>query len=75
MQPPQATQFQSHLLAGDWAAALALLPGLAPDEESLTACQFLVLQQKYIEALETKDFGWVLHAISYVSVGWICILG
>lgn len=57
MQPPQATQFQAHLLAGSWAAALALLPQLAPDAESLGACQFLVLQQKYIEALEAKDFG------------------
>jgi WD repeat-containing protein 26 len=57
MQPPQATQFQRHLLAGDWAAALALLPGLAPDGEALAACRFLVLQQKYIEALEARDFG------------------
>jgi hypothetical protein len=66
MQPPHATQFQRHLLAGDWAAALALLPQLAPDAEALAACRFLVLQQKYLEAVEARDFAWV-GGYDYIS--------
>jgi len=56
MQPPHATQFQRHLLSGDWSSALDLLPQLAPDAPSLAACRFLVLQQKYLEALEAREF-------------------
>ncbi|KAI8470579.1 MAG: WD40 repeat-like protein [Monoraphidium minutum] len=63
MQPPQATRLQQHLLAGDWAAALAVLPQLAPDAECLAGCRFLVLQQKYLEALEAKDFGTALGCL------------
>jgi hypothetical protein len=59
MQPLRATELQRRLLAGEWGPALELLPGLAPDADSLAACRFLVLQQKYLEALEACDFRWV----------------
>lgn len=70
MQPPHATQFQAHLLAGDWAAALGLLPGLAPDAAAAGACRFLILQQKYLEALEARDFRCVGQ-----GRGCLCVCG
>ena len=68
MQPPHATKFQQHLLSGDWASALALLPALAPGDgaaaaERRAACAFLILQQKYLEALEARDFGAALACL------------
>lgn len=55
MQPESATAFQSKVLSGDWDGALALLPQLTSRDDVLRNSRFLVLQQKYLEALERQD--------------------
>ncbi|KAG1666697.1 hypothetical protein FOA52_013609 [Chlamydomonas sp. UWO 241] len=56
MQPPHVTRFQECVLQGRWGDALQLLPQLAGGGGDLRReATFLVLQQKYIEALEAGD--------------------
>ncbi|GAX81284.1 hypothetical protein CEUSTIGMA_g8716.t1 [Chlamydomonas eustigma] len=55
MQPPQVSLFQAHVMEGRWEEALKLLPQLASRPEVLRDAKFLVLQQKYVEALEAGD--------------------
>jgi hypothetical protein len=55
MQPERADDFQAKVLGGHWAAALELLPQLVHNPESLRSARFLILKQKYIEALEAHD--------------------
>jgi hypothetical protein len=55
MQPELANIFQGKVLSGEWGAALELLPQLISNPESLRAARFLILKQKYIEALEAQD--------------------
>lgn len=55
MQPELANIFQGKVLSGEWGAAMELLPQLISNPESLRAARFLILKQKYIEALEAQD--------------------
>ncbi len=55
MQPELANTFQDKVLSGDWGAAMELLPQLISNPDTLRAARFLVLKQKYIEALEAQD--------------------
>ncbi|KAK9832688.1 hypothetical protein WJX81_000101 [Elliptochloris bilobata] len=55
MQPEHVARFRSHVMEGRWGAALALLPQLAPDPELELQARFLILQHKYLEAIESGD--------------------
>jgi hypothetical protein len=63
MQPQHATDFQNSILSGDWEGALALLPRLTQQEELLRNARFMILQQKYLEALESGDFSTALQCL------------
>ena len=60
MQPELANEFQGKVLGGDWGGALALLPRLISSPDVLRAARFLLLKQKYIEALEAQDLAAAL---------------
>lgn len=63
MQPSEATEFQQRVAQGDWSAALQLLPRLTNNEQVRVSAMFLILQQKYLEALEKQDFNSALHCL------------
>lgn len=63
MQPPHATDFQCKILSGDWDGALRVLPLLSANEEVLKNAKFLVLQQKYLEALEAQNYQLALNCL------------
>jgi hypothetical protein len=63
MQPAEATDFQHKVAQGDWAAALQLLPRLTQNEQVRVSTTFLILQQKYMEALEQQDYNAALHCL------------
>ncbi|GLC40796.1 hypothetical protein PLESTM_001113100 [Pleodorina starrii] len=63
MQPPQATEFQSAVMGGQWDAAVALLPQLTRQEDVIKDARFLILQQKYLEALERQDLQAALSCL------------
>ncbi|PNW80208.1 hypothetical protein CHLRE_08g382515v5 [Chlamydomonas reinhardtii] len=63
MQPPAASRFQAAVLGGRWEEAAALLPGLTPAAEVVREARFLILQQKYLEALEAQDLTTALTVL------------
>ncbi|KAG2501778.1 hypothetical protein HYH03_000278 [Edaphochlamys debaryana] len=63
MQPPQASEFQAAVLGGQWEAAMALVPQLTPHDDVIKEARFLILQQKYLEALERQDLGAALGCL------------
>ncbi|GAA5934008.1 hypothetical protein JCM1841_002048 [Sporobolomyces salmonicolor] len=56
LEAPAATQFRSGILGGRWEEVEALLSQLPIQrEEDLSAIQFAVRQQKFLEAMEAKE--------------------
>ncbi|KAL4452448.1 hypothetical protein ABPG75_008110 [Micractinium tetrahymenae] len=51
-QPPVAAAFRSAVLAGEYDAALRLLPAVAADGRVADRARFLLLRAKYIELME-----------------------
>ncbi|CAK0785253.1 hypothetical protein CVIRNUC_008459 [Coccomyxa viridis] len=63
MQPDTVTQFQEDIFGGRWDAALQLLPKLTFDSDIALQAQFMILQQKYAEAVEANDIRTALHCL------------
>ena len=63
MQPRPATLFRDAVLGGDFAAALHLLPQLGPSPASVERAAFLLLRQKYVEAVQRGDAGGALRCL------------
>lgn len=63
MQPSHATAFQTAVLEGNWNGALALLPQLSSHDDTTKGATFLILQQKYMEALEVLDYETALRCL------------
>lgn len=51
-QAPVAAAFRSAVLAGQYDAALRLLPAVAADERVVDRARFLLLRAKYVELME-----------------------
>ncbi|KXZ55515.1 hypothetical protein GPECTOR_2g1064 [Gonium pectorale] len=63
MQPASASAFQEAVLEGRWEAAAGLLPSLTQSDDVAKECRFLLLQQKYLECLESGDLGGALTCL------------
>ncbi|EIE21969.1 WD40 repeat-like protein [Coccomyxa subellipsoidea C-169] len=63
MQPVTVTQFQDHIFNGRWDAALALLPRLTYDPTVALQARFLIIQQKYVEAVEAGHMSLALRTL------------
>lgn len=63
-QSPSVNKFREAILSGDWDIAVKLLETLPViSEEKRTDAQFLVLEQKFLEALEQGDTAVALHCL------------
>ncbi|GIL79600.1 hypothetical protein Vretimale_12306 [Volvox reticuliferus] len=65
MQPTHVTDFQTAVMGGQWDAAMSLLPQLTAQEDIIKDARFLILQQKYLEALERQDLGSALTCLRH----------
>jgi WD40 repeat protein len=63
MQPRAATAFRDAVAGGDFAAALALLPALGPAGAGAARARFLLLRQKYVEAVAAGDAAGALATL------------
>lgn len=63
LQPPTATAFREAILSGNYEAALNLLPHLGSNLSSMHRAKFLILRQKYCEAIAAGDLKAALHCL------------
>ncbi|KAK9828799.1 hypothetical protein WJX72_002132 [[Myrmecia] bisecta] len=63
MQPDSVTHFQHHVMQGRWDTALSLLADLTDDRSVLRQARFLILQQKYLEAIQAGDLSLALQCL------------
>ncbi|MEW5311837.1 MAG: hypothetical protein WDW38_003522 [Sanguina aurantia] len=63
MQVPAASKFQERVMAGDWAGAVELLPALTQRDDVSQEVRLLLLQQKYVEALEAGEMDSALACL------------
>jgi hypothetical protein len=62
-QPAAAAQFRSSVLSGDFDAALRLLPSVAAGAEVTDRARFLLLRQKYTEAVQCGETAAALQVL------------
>jgi hypothetical protein len=62
-QPAAAAQFRSAVLSGDFDAALRLLPSVAAGAEVTDRARFLLLRQKYTEAVQRGETAAALQVL------------
>ncbi|OZJ03149.1 hypothetical protein BZG36_03888 [Bifiguratus adelaidae] len=66
LEAPAVAHFRESILSGNWTTAEGLLPSLRKsDGAGLKESKFLIRRQKFLEALENKDFPRALHVLQH----------
>lgn len=65
MQPRVASEFRAAVMSGDFQGALDVLPRLGTSAESIQRARFLLLSQKYTEAISSGNYPAALHCLRH----------